>query len=203
MPLNKKQSGFALIEVLVTAVILAIGISGLGMLLIQSIQGGQDSSQKSQAIWIVQDYIGRIKANAPGAREREYTISHTESYDCDKTYNTLAKCADLYNPSTGSVDKAVACSSDQMAEFDVWTTLCSVSSDPHTYTSPSDFIINPVLTSQCTNIHDSRSSNKDKGYLDCIQYTVSLTWDTKGLKGDTNSVKRIRQNSHTAIVELN
>lgn len=203
MFIGKKQQGIALIEVLVTAVILAIGISGLGMLLIQSIQGGQDSSQKSQAIWVVQDYIGRIKANAPGARERHYIIDHSSGYDCDTVYTSLVKCADLYNPDDGSVDTAVECNSEQMAGFDVWTTVCGVSSDPHTYTSPSDFIINPVLTSECTNLHDSRSSNKGNSLLDCVQYTVTLTWDTKGLKGDTSKDNRIRKNSHSAIVELN
>ena len=202
MPISNKRAGFALIEVLVTAVILAIGISGLGMLLIKSIQGGQDSSQKSQAIWVVQDYIGRIKANAPGARERHYSISNEESYDC-VTNKPTTQCADLYNPDNGGVDSAAECTSKQMAAFDVWTTLCGVSSDVHTYTSPSDFIVNPVLTSNCTNVHSSRSSNKDTGFVDCIQYTVKLTWDTKSIKGESDSTKRIRQNSHTATVELN
>ena len=202
MPINKKESGFALVEVLVTAVILAIGISGLGMLLLRAIQGTQDSAQQSQAMWMVNDYAGRIRSNAPGARIRGYVIE-TTAFDCvnDKP---VAQCADYYVPgSPGNLVTADTCTSTQMAEFDRWITLCGVTTDRLTYSSPSDFVVNPVLTSECTNFHDSRSTDAITGKLDCVQYQVSLTWDTKTIKGDTDENARVRQNSYSLTVELN
>lgn len=205
MSIKRTQRGFALIEVLVTAVILAIGISGLGMLIIQSIQTTQDSSQQSQGMWMVQDYVGRIKANAPGARQRGYVIDNS-SYDCIADKPALI-CADLWIPSangsSGYLDEADICLASEMADFDRWTTLCSVSSEARTYSGPSDFMVNPVLTSECTSFHASRSSNAATGLRDCVQYQVSLSWDTKAIKGDDDEDLRIRQNSYSMTVELN
>lgn len=202
MPIIKKQSGFALVEVLVTAVILAIGISGLGMLLLRAIQGSQDSAQQSQAMWMVHDYAGRIRSNAPGGRLREYVIEDT-AFDCvnDKP---VEQCADYYVPGDpGALVTADICLPDEMAAFDRWITLCGVSTDKHTYSSPSDFVVNPVLTSECTNYHDSRSTDEDTGKLDCVQYQISLTWDTKAIKGSAEESARVRQNSYSVTVELN
>ncbi len=202
MPIIKKQSGFALVEVLVTAVILAIGISGLGMLLLRAIQGSQDSAQQSQAMWMVHDYAGRIRSNAPGGRLREYIIENT-AFDCVNDEPAI-QCADYYKPGDpGYLVTADECLPTDMAAFDRWVTLCGVSTDKHTYSSPSDFVVNPVLTSECTNFHDSRSTDVDTGKLDCVQYQISLTWDTKAIKGSAEESARVRQNSYSVTVELN
>lgn len=205
MSVTNSQSGFALIEVLVTSVILAIGISGLGMLIVQAIQTTQDSSQQSQGMWMVQDYVGRIKANAPGARQRGYVIEDS-SYDC-VTNKPSQMCADRWSPgsglTSGSLKEADICDAEDMAIFDRWTTLCSLSSEARTYSGPSDFMVNPVLTSTCTNFHDTRSSNAATGKVDCVQYRVSLSWDTKTIKGDDDEDFRARENNYTMTVELN
>lgn len=206
MRLNNKQSGFALVEILVTAVILAIGISGLGLLLLKGIQGTQDSAQQSQAMWIVHDYAGRIRSNAPGARLDGYVIGNTaESYDCE-TNEPVQKCADYWEPAligSGKLVSADICSSVQMAAYDRWTTLCGVSSEAHTYSSPSDFLVNPILTAECSNEHASRSTDPVTGQPDCVQYTISLTWDTKGKKGNEKKDLQVRENSYSVTVELN
>lgn len=205
MPLIKKQHGFAMVEVLVTAVILAIGVSGLGMLLLRSIQGTQDSSQLSQGMWMVHDFAGRIKANAPGARQSGYVIEDG-SYDCESN-KTDNQCADIYVPGIGIKEgelvDATECTAGEMANHDRWTTLCSVSQESLTYSSPSDFMVNPELTSRCSNKHATRSSDPVSGQLDCIQYAVTLSWDTKRLKGDDDEDNRIRKNSYSITVELN
>ncbi len=206
MPIIKNQRGFAMVEVLVTAVILAIGISGLGMLLLRAIQGNQDSVQQSQGLWMVQDYAGRIRANAPGGRRGRYSIG-TEAYNCATA--DVQQCAELREPainSDGKLLEAELCLPDDMADYDVWTTLCSSKADgDHIYNNPSDFMINPVLTSKCTNKHESRSSNTSSGALDCVQYLVTLTWDTKLKKNyvDEKSAGPVRQNSYSVTVELN
>lgn len=188
---NNYQNGFAMIEVLVTAVILAIGISGLGVLLLRAIQGTQDSAQQSQAIWMVQDYVGRIRANPEGARQSLYEL--TTYPDCTVK---PTMCADHIFEGT-EVDGNV-CPPTAMAEYDTWITVCGL--EDSIYDSPSDFIVNSQLGSFCTLNHATRSSNPRTGALDCVQYNVSLTWDIQVNQNASNTTKT---NSYSIIVEVN
>ncbi len=202
MLINNRQRGFALIEVLVTAVIVAIGISGLGVLLMRAIQGTQDSAQHTQAMWIVQDFVGRIRANAIGARKGDYVLAATNASFCANS-RPAQICADYFD---GTPKAASNCTETPMAIFDTWVTVCgmTVRLDPNAagydpedniFDSPSEFIINPVLTSACTQNHLTRVSTSGGG-LDCIQYVVTLNWDTR-------ITDRVASNSYSMVVELN
>ena len=186
------QRGIAMVEVLVAAVILAIGVSGLGILLLRAIQGTQDSAQKSQAIWIVQDFVGRIRANPVGARQGEYALNL--SADC--SVKPASICAEYYD---GGVVPASVCEANEMAAFDRWITICGLNSD--IYDSSSDFMVNPILESNC-DLTSSRVSTST-GLPDCVQYNIKLTWDTRTQKGSTHEIERVQQNSYSTIVEVN
>lgn len=180
MPLNtpQRQSGFAMMEVLVTALIVAIGISGVGVLLMRSVQGTQDNSQRSQAMWIVQDFVGRLRANSTAAKSGDY----------EKTVTSLNCSAPPAVQCTGNQ----ACSAGDMATYDSWISVCGF--DPQTFDSPADFVVNPTLSSSCTLI-DSRN--------DCVQYTVNLEWDTKLATESETAAERINRNNYTMVVEIN
>jgi type IV pilus assembly protein PilV len=201
MPITKKQTGFAMVEVMVTVAIITIGVSGMGMLLIRAIQGTQDSAQQSQAMWIVQDYVGRMRANPEGARGSFYILD-PDNIDCDTPPTTL--CAETFSGGAEvpagdcSVDPA-STSTNKMATFDNWVTTCGLSSD--IYDSPSDFIANPRLTSVCT-ANGLRSSSYTN-QLDCTQYQVTLTWQTKITKGGNDATERTNVNSYSMLVEFN
>lgn len=193
MSLIKRQSGFAMVEVMVTVTIIAIGISGMGVLLMRAIQGTQDSAQQSQAMWIVQDYVGRMRANPEGAKARYYELDPVD-IDCN---NLPRMCAETYQ--LGAEVPAQECTAIQMAAFDNWISTCGLHDDA--YDSPSDFVVNPKLTSTCTNtsIRVGPLSNQP----DCIQYLINLTWDTKTTKGSSDAAERITQNDFSLIVEFN
>jgi type IV pilus assembly protein PilV len=142
------QQGFAMIEVIVTALIIAIGVSGVGVLLMRSIQSTQDNSQKSQAMWILQDLSGRIRANSPGAKSGDYVGSEGG-----------ASCSTKPSPMCSAQNgiEAESCNSSQMAQFDKWITICGISDS--TTDSPTDFFASPVLDSECS-------------LLDCKNYCV-------------------------------
>ena len=186
------QQGFAMIEVLVTAVIVAIGISGMGILLMRAIQGTQDSAQQSQAMWIVQDFVGRIRANSEGAKNGEYVVNGAEN--CDSP--PAAICAD-YNTASNKVESNV-CTSTQMSTFDRWISVCGMTSNAgvdtasKVFDSPAEFVINPVLTSTCTLTQG-----------DCVQYNVTLTWQTRIAKSSAESAERINENTYSMLLELN
>ncbi len=58
-----RQSGFSMIEVLVTLVILLVGLLGLAGLMVQSQRAEMESYQRVQALVLLQDMYGRINAN--------------------------------------------------------------------------------------------------------------------------------------------
>ncbi len=198
MSLNREQHGFAMIEVMVTAVIIAIGVSGLGVLLMRAIQGTQDSAQQSQAMWIVHDFVGRIRANPEGARMGSYDI--TGVTDCSTKPDDI--CAEYFEEN--AVVPAAVCGATEMADFDKWVTVCGLNDESRSarfYDSPSDFVVNPVLSSTC-DLNSARVSTST-GTPDCVQYRVELTWDTRITKGSTDSTMRIQKNDYSLVVEVN
>lgn len=60
---TRRQSGFSMIEVLVTLIILLVGLLGLAGLMVQSQRSEMESYQRVQALILLQDMVGRINAN--------------------------------------------------------------------------------------------------------------------------------------------
>lgn len=187
MPLTTKQNGFAMMEALITALIVAIGVSGVGVLLLRSIQATQDSSQQSQAMWIVQDFAGKLRSNSAAARNGDY-IGQTRVTDCA---NLPTMCAS-YNINGLVTSSVVNCDPDVMAAYDTWTTVCGLDSD--SFDTPSDFIANPNLNTLC----EQRDIDND-----CVRYNITLTWDTKLAKGSDTANERTNTNDYTMTVEVN
>lgn len=165
---GNKQHGFAMIEVLVTAIIFAIGISGMGVLLLKTIQSTQDNAQRSQGMWIVQDFIGRIRANPEAALTNAYEGSQASS-DCKPA---TVVCATY----TNGGDTVSECDAAQMATFDIWSSICGfdTSSTGKVFENPSEFLIEPELTSSCI--------NPNAGAASCIEYNILLSWTTRQLQ---------------------
>ncbi len=65
---SNRQSGFSMVEVLVTLVILLVGLLGLAGLMAQGQRSEMESYQRVQALIVVQDMVGRINANRAVAR---------------------------------------------------------------------------------------------------------------------------------------
>lgn len=61
--ISRGQSGFSMIEVLVTIIILLIGLLGLAGLMVQSQRSEVESYQRVQALILLKDMVGRINAN--------------------------------------------------------------------------------------------------------------------------------------------
>lgn len=62
----KQQSGFGLIEILVTVLILGIGILGVASTQVVSLQMNSQSQNRSQAVLLAEDILDRVRAN-PGS----------------------------------------------------------------------------------------------------------------------------------------
>lgn len=67
------QSGFSLIEVLITLIILAIGLMGLAGLQNRMLNAEFESYQRSQALMLAEDMVSRIRSNPAAARASNYS----------------------------------------------------------------------------------------------------------------------------------
>ncbi len=68
------QNGFALFEVLITVIIMAVGLLGLAALQITSLKANHGALQKTQATFLAYDIADRIRANRTDGLNESYDI---------------------------------------------------------------------------------------------------------------------------------
>lgn len=103
---KQQQNGSSLIEIMVTVLVFSIGMLGMAALQLTALRSTSDSSQRSQAIWLVQDIAERMRAN-PSGSIADYT-GNASAPDC--TALPVNQCADRYNPTSSAVVSATTCS---------------------------------------------------------------------------------------------
>ena len=118
-PLGVRQlRGTSLIEAMVTAVVLAIGLLGIAALQGAGLRANNDAKSQTLASDVAWDLADRMRANV-----HDYADENTSPYvtssaaDCDS--EPAATCA--MTPSEGSTAN---CSSAQMAAFDLYQVSC-------------------------------------------------------------------------------
>jgi type IV pilus assembly protein PilV len=72
-----RQTGFTLIEILVTVIVLAIGLLGLAGLQATSLSFNSTAYQRSQATNLAYDIADRMRANVVAARNGQYDDTGT------------------------------------------------------------------------------------------------------------------------------
>lgn len=113
-----QQRGASLIEVLVALLIFTVGLLGLAAMQLNALQSMADSGQRSQSVWLMQDFIERMRANPSGT-----AAQYAAAANCAALPNPM--CADYFNPTTNAKVNGSQCSAAQMATFDVWEARCS------------------------------------------------------------------------------
>lgn len=102
MKSRRNQGGFTLIEVLVSALILAIGLVGVAGLQAMSLKNNQSAYMRTQANALAYDFVDRMRTNVAGAN------------------------AGFYNPADAAAvancNTAVGCTAQEMAQndFEQW-----------------------------------------------------------------------------------
>lgn len=72
MSLNRNESGFTLLEVLVAIIVLSLGLLGLAGLQAATLRNNQIAYYRAIAIQQTYDMADRIRANQKGAKDGEY-----------------------------------------------------------------------------------------------------------------------------------
>ncbi len=99
MTFRKHQAGVTLIEVLVSALVVAIGLVGVAGLQVASLKNNQSAFMRSQATALAYDLADRMRSNRDGAGSNQYDPA------------TAALTAGCASPS--------GCSAQQLAEHDM------------------------------------------------------------------------------------
>ncbi|MDY6984714.1 MAG: type IV pilus modification protein PilV [Pseudomonadota bacterium] len=72
MRMLRSQHGASLIEVLVAMTILAVGILGINAMQTSTLKSNQNSYMRTQAVYLAQDIVERVRSNAQGAEAGNY-----------------------------------------------------------------------------------------------------------------------------------
>jgi type IV pilus assembly protein PilV len=70
----KRAAGFSLVEVLISMVILSFALLGTAALTANGLKSTNDSSYRSQATFLADDILDRMRANVSKARGGQYNI---------------------------------------------------------------------------------------------------------------------------------
>lgn len=105
----KRQAGLNLIEILVAALVLSIGLLSLAGLQVASLKSVQNATQKQQAAYIVHELMERMRSNRDAVLSGDYEVA---SLSCTST------------PPSVDCGSAQACTAQEMAAYDLYTVKC-------------------------------------------------------------------------------
>ncbi len=166
MSLNRNQSGFSMLEVLITLGISIIGLVGLASLQLQTTRAVNDTANRSHAIWIAEDLANRIRANRINIANYD---TGGNPIDCNNF--AAQKVCSSYHNGEGVVNAAADCTGAEVAVFDLWELACGTSPDvanSNTRTSGTDYLPNSEVEVSVVNSRvditirwDGRTSGAD------------------------------------------
>ena len=108
---KQQQQGFTMIEVLIAAFVLGIGLLGLASLQARSLQFNYSAYQRSQANLLAYDIIDRMRANPA-------TVVRTANYNIGLGAGPVSN--------TNCQSAGAGCTSGDMANFDLSQWKCSL-----------------------------------------------------------------------------
>ncbi|MCG8488062.1 MAG: type IV pilus modification protein PilV [Chromatiales bacterium] len=112
-----------LIEVLVAAVVIGIGLMGVAALQVAALQGSSNAQYRSKATDIISNLSDRIRANPDGIVDY---VSAAGGANCDAS-TPLDICA--MAPDANTTAGVSACSPTQLAAYDLWEVRCDLEED--------------------------------------------------------------------------
>ncbi|MEZ5534377.1 MAG: type IV pilus modification protein PilV [Thiolinea sp.] len=138
----QRQSGLNLVEILVAALILSVGLLSLAGLQVASLKSTQNATQKQQASFMIHELFERMRAN------REAVI--------DGDYNTAGvSCSGTVPDCMGGT----ACSAAQIAVYDLYTVQCGENTASATNSGAGTQLLDGNFTVNCVGTNCSVSFN--------------------------------------------
>ncbi len=113
-PIRNRITGSTLIEVMVAVVVLSIGLLGLALLQLHSLQANTDAYLRTQASMFAYEIIDRMRANPTATGTGAYHVPDTTAADIKKSAYTGCK-----NSSCKCNTVGTTCDTDTLATYDL------------------------------------------------------------------------------------
>lgn len=174
---HRQESGFTLIEILVTVLVLSIGLLGLAGMQITGLRANMSSEARSKATLLASDIVERMRNNPLGvqnsntADDNKYASITTNGEDCSATPTPF--CSD-YRDKDGNEQTAGNCTPAEMAAFDSWVWACGM--------PKADGVVQGGVTHMLNGGTGSVTCNDiDSGDSDACSpgssYTITVSWN--------------------------
>lgn len=111
-----RQTGFSMIEVLISLLVLSIGLLGLAFLQGQGMKYNTDAYLRTQATILAYDIVDRMRANSSASGSGGYSVSSKSAVDATKTAYDSCKSSTCYCDKS---DGSVICTTSNLAVYDL------------------------------------------------------------------------------------
>ncbi|MCU7891038.1 MAG: type IV pilus modification protein PilV [Candidatus Thiodiazotropha sp. (ex Ustalcina ferruginea)] len=115
--------GMTLVEVLVAAVVIGIGLMGVAALQVAALQGSSNAQSRSKATDMISSLADRVRANPDGVNDY---ISAAPGGNCAATA-PAATCA--MHPDDSTATGVSACTPTELAVYDLWEIRCDLENE--------------------------------------------------------------------------
>lgn len=161
-----------MIEVLITLVILSVGLLGMAAMQFNGIRSAAGSSYRTQATIFADDIVERMRANPAAVYNRDFAaIDSDTNIDCATV--PAVYCAE-YHDGTDNID-ATACTSTQMAAYDVNVWFCGVSSSNARQGGVQAILPEATASITCTDINPP-SGDDSNPCTPRSPHTITVGW---------------------------
>ena len=179
---HRQETGFTLIEVMVTVMVVSIGLLGLAGLQINGLRTNMSSEARSKATLLASDIIERMHANPLGVDTNDYANINTNNFNCNANPNPF--CSD----NSGGVLLVTAvggCTPAQMATFDTWVWACGmrVTGKDVLRSGVTKQLIGGTGTVVCNDIIAGDGDNCSPG----SSYDVTVNWNERSPNATDNN----------------
>lgn len=192
--LNTKQNGASLVEAMTALFVFSVGALGIAAMQTASMVRGDDTRQRSIAIWKAQELVDRIKATKtiddPDGLIAEYitaignnntdngigALVENDEYDCPVAVPT--RCDDQNGTN------AAACNAAQVVAADIWTVLC----EPNTGMVPNGAAVAGSVGLRNLEVALEDTGTEYRLYFEWLNRTTNNNLDAEGTdSGQQNS----------------
>lgn len=126
IPMRRYSRGMTLVEVLIAAVVIAVGLLGVASMQMNALQGASTAQDNTKAMDVITTLAERVAANPHGvAGYNENVPVDPCTVAPNAPLPNIARCA--MSPD-GDISVVSACTPDEMALYDLWEVNCSLQS---------------------------------------------------------------------------
>jgi type IV pilus assembly protein PilV len=169
-----RSSGFTMVEILVTIIILSIGLLGVAALQVTGMRSVNSASHRTHATILVDDIAERMRANTIAVDSNLYMgVNSAANINCAAIPATY--CGEFYDTGTSTVTAATNCNPTQLATFDISTWYCGVPSGGVLTGGVQSVLPQASATITCIDTDPPSGADGD-ACTDNSPHIISLSW---------------------------